>query len=236
MPTFNKNHVIRHAKGGLYKINAVPDSRRLEHNNQPFYEYESIDDGQTWLRSQAEMEDGRFTLTELEANLEADSLNSDTKPAPTLFAYAFSTGAYDTYLVHEHLMHTQAFSQDEIHGMLAAYLMDFVPQALVSLGKTFDLDLTINNLPNYDWAFMDNDNDDLVYAVALYISNKRRITDGAEDDYKWQLEYHSILGQVKKAVAQYFGANPRGELVDHLVNSFGFQAPTQFLEFNFKDA
>lgn len=46
--------------GNIYRIQRVPDDRLLEHSVDPFYEYESIEDGQIWIRSQSEMEDGRF--------------------------------------------------------------------------------------------------------------------------------------------------------------------------------
>lgn len=65
---FSQKQVITHKKGGLYIITAMPDQRRLESSNTPFYEYLSLDDGQVWLRDQEEMEDGRFTTTTQEKN------------------------------------------------------------------------------------------------------------------------------------------------------------------------
>ena len=58
---FIKGDIIEHHKGMLYKINVVPDDRRLECCDEPFYEYEDVRSGQEWIRRQDEMEDGRFT-------------------------------------------------------------------------------------------------------------------------------------------------------------------------------
>lgn len=62
---FEYLQIIMHQRGGLYQIKKIPDDRRLEHNNEPFYEYESMDDGKVWLRSQSEMEDGRYASISL---------------------------------------------------------------------------------------------------------------------------------------------------------------------------
>lgn len=61
---FQLNDIVKHNKGGLYRIVDVPDkNKRLEHFNQPFYSYMNIDDSSiVWLRCQAEFEDGRFIL------------------------------------------------------------------------------------------------------------------------------------------------------------------------------
>lgn len=56
---------IRHKKsGGIYQIKLTPDKGRLEATSQPAYGYES-DDGTVWLRSQTEMEDGRFEFYQM---------------------------------------------------------------------------------------------------------------------------------------------------------------------------
>lgn len=57
---FEELQFVEHRKGGRYRIKKTPDGRRLEDNNEPFYEYESMGDGQVWIRCQSEMEDGRF--------------------------------------------------------------------------------------------------------------------------------------------------------------------------------
>ncbi len=58
---FGWGHTITHKNGSRYVVVKTPDHRRLEYCNEPFYEYESITDGQVWIRCQSEMEDGRFT-------------------------------------------------------------------------------------------------------------------------------------------------------------------------------
>ncbi|TQV69669.1 hypothetical protein FKG94_23025 [Exilibacterium tricleocarpae] len=60
---FKPGQQVKHLKsGGIYEIIALPtEERLLEHNAQPFYEYKSIDTGVRWLRTQKEMEDGRFS-------------------------------------------------------------------------------------------------------------------------------------------------------------------------------
>ncbi len=55
---------VRHLKsGGEYIILKAPDKdRRLEHCDEPFYEYTSVMtvDERVWIRRKSEMEDGRF--------------------------------------------------------------------------------------------------------------------------------------------------------------------------------
>ena len=61
MSLFGPGEEVLHTKGGRYVITAVPDNRRLEYCNEPFYEYVSVADNSIWIRRQSEMEDGRFT-------------------------------------------------------------------------------------------------------------------------------------------------------------------------------
>lgn len=60
MAKFEELQKVKHRNGGIYRIRRIPDDRKLEHNGEAFYEYESIADGQVWIRCQSEMEDGRF--------------------------------------------------------------------------------------------------------------------------------------------------------------------------------
>lgn len=60
MARFQGLQTVKHLNGSLYRIRRTPDDRKLEHNGEAFYEYESIVDGQVWIRCQSEMEDGRF--------------------------------------------------------------------------------------------------------------------------------------------------------------------------------
>lgn len=59
---FEELQVVKHRKGGTYRILRVPDHRVLEYNHEPFYEYETIDTGEVVIRCKSEMEDGRFVL------------------------------------------------------------------------------------------------------------------------------------------------------------------------------
>lgn len=60
MAKFEELQTVKHRNGGAYRIRKAPDARKLEHNGEAFYEYESVADGQVWIRCQSEMEDGRF--------------------------------------------------------------------------------------------------------------------------------------------------------------------------------
>jgi hypothetical protein len=57
---FKINQILKHTKGGLYRIVRQPDARKLEYCAEAFYEYESLSNNTIWLRCQSEMEDGRF--------------------------------------------------------------------------------------------------------------------------------------------------------------------------------
>lgn len=65
---FEVGQIVKHVKTGvIYHIIGTPkDNYRLEHNNQPAYLYQSIEGdiyaNPIWVRSQLEMEDGRFVL------------------------------------------------------------------------------------------------------------------------------------------------------------------------------
>ena len=57
---FKPNSTIRHLKtGGLYRVVCLA---RIEANLQAAYTYESLQTHDFWIRSQIEMEDGRFEL------------------------------------------------------------------------------------------------------------------------------------------------------------------------------
>ncbi len=58
---FEESQRVKHRSGGVYIIRRKPDHRKLEHNAETFYEYESISSGDVWIRCKSEMEDGRFT-------------------------------------------------------------------------------------------------------------------------------------------------------------------------------
>lgn len=61
MAKFKVGQLVKRINGGTHKILSVPDEqRKLEHCDEPFYEYESVSSGEVWLRCQSEMEDGRF--------------------------------------------------------------------------------------------------------------------------------------------------------------------------------
>jgi hypothetical protein len=52
---------VRHVKsGGVYLILQIPDKLRIESTGEPAYLYAAQD--LQWVRSQREMEDGRFVL------------------------------------------------------------------------------------------------------------------------------------------------------------------------------
>ncbi len=65
MSLFKKDQTICHKKtGNNYKICEVPEQfKRLEATNESFYEYQCTTTGLVWVRSQREMEDGRFEVT-----------------------------------------------------------------------------------------------------------------------------------------------------------------------------
>lgn len=58
---FIKFQAVKHKNGGIYMITTIPDSRKLEHCNESFYEYQDMLGHQVWIRCKSEMEDGRFT-------------------------------------------------------------------------------------------------------------------------------------------------------------------------------
>lgn len=60
MTLFKKNDRVYHVKSGnTYTIDGTPDTHRLESNGDPCYTY-CGSDSIVWVRSQKEMEDGRF--------------------------------------------------------------------------------------------------------------------------------------------------------------------------------
>jgi hypothetical protein len=56
---FRVGEEVRHTKGGIYIITGLPSEYVLEHSREPAYAY-MMADGRICVRSQAEMEDGRF--------------------------------------------------------------------------------------------------------------------------------------------------------------------------------
>lgn len=57
---FKPGSKLRHIKtGGLYKVVLLAN---IEANLEPAYVYESMQSNDFWIRSKAEMEDGRFEL------------------------------------------------------------------------------------------------------------------------------------------------------------------------------
>lgn len=67
MSEFNVFEKVIHVKtGNVYMITGTPDMLRIEADNEPAYSYKkqgSNGVNQTiWIRSQKEMEDGRFVL------------------------------------------------------------------------------------------------------------------------------------------------------------------------------
>lgn len=60
---FQRADLVRHVNGTVYVILHTPDHVRIEATNEPGYAYVKHDEpGSTiWIRSQGEMEDGRFT-------------------------------------------------------------------------------------------------------------------------------------------------------------------------------
>jgi len=67
--TFPKNTIVRHKKTDeLYRVVFTPIECRIESTGEPAYAYEGNIGGVEyggvkWIRSQAEMEDGRFEHT-----------------------------------------------------------------------------------------------------------------------------------------------------------------------------
>lgn len=61
MSLFKQKQRIIHEHGYPYVIEKIPDNRKLESCNEPFYEYRSISTDEIWIICQSEMEDGRFT-------------------------------------------------------------------------------------------------------------------------------------------------------------------------------
>lgn len=58
---FGPGDVVLHQKGGEYTIRGTPLEFIIEASGEPAYAYEASD-GRIWVRSQRQMEDGRFTL------------------------------------------------------------------------------------------------------------------------------------------------------------------------------
>jgi hypothetical protein len=60
---FQKGQKVRHVKSGhIYFIHITPDKLRIEASGEPAYAYGAGTIGDAWVRSQSEMEDGRFEL------------------------------------------------------------------------------------------------------------------------------------------------------------------------------
>ncbi len=64
MAKFDSESRVRHVKtGGEYWIEEVPERCRLESTGEPAYAYRG-EDGILWVRSQVQMEDGRFVAAD----------------------------------------------------------------------------------------------------------------------------------------------------------------------------
>lgn len=61
---FPAGTVLTHRKGGTYTVVITPDIGQLEETREPAYGYLSHTTGKLIFRSQAAMEDGRFTRIE----------------------------------------------------------------------------------------------------------------------------------------------------------------------------
>lgn len=61
---FPAGTVLTHRKGGTYTVVITPDIGQLEETREPAYGYLSHTTGKLIFRSQAMMEDGRFTRVE----------------------------------------------------------------------------------------------------------------------------------------------------------------------------
>lgn len=61
---FRRHQHVKHYKGGEYTIIGLPDEFVIEATREPAYAYRSnkFPTAPTVIRSQTEMEDGRFTL------------------------------------------------------------------------------------------------------------------------------------------------------------------------------
>lgn len=60
---FKGGDIVRHVRTkNLYEIKALPDLLRIESTGEPAYAYLGKSDRLVWVRSQAQMEDGRFVL------------------------------------------------------------------------------------------------------------------------------------------------------------------------------
>jgi hypothetical protein len=63
------DRIIDIKSGGVYVVTATPQSCRLEHSGEPAYSYVG-NDGTMWVRSQTEMEDGRFVYYKYKESVE----------------------------------------------------------------------------------------------------------------------------------------------------------------------
>jgi len=63
---FHSGQVLTHRKGGVYTIILTPDVCTLEETREPAYGYTSERTHKIHVRRATEMEDGRFTLLEVE--------------------------------------------------------------------------------------------------------------------------------------------------------------------------
>jgi hypothetical protein len=89
---FDRASVVRHIKSaGLYVIVLGPHLVKIEATAQPAYAYRALQNdgtptGALWVRSQAEMEDGRFELVS-EHNPEKPGPSLDSLLAPSMSRY-----------------------------------------------------------------------------------------------------------------------------------------------------
>ncbi len=92
VPKFDRASVLRHIKsGGLYVIVLGPNMVKIEDTAQPAYAYRVLQNdgtpsGALWVRSQVEMEDGRFELVS-KHNPEKSGPSLDALLAPSMSRY-----------------------------------------------------------------------------------------------------------------------------------------------------
>jgi len=90
---FAQSNVVRHRKGGLYEILLIPQGDSgadylgtySEATGEPVYVYRALIDETCWVRSQREMEDGRFELVDMpleQAEAEMAKGGSDADQGP----------------------------------------------------------------------------------------------------------------------------------------------------------
>ena len=109
---FQVGQLIRHKNGGDYRIIKIPDGRRLEHCCKPFYEYECVETGAVWVRSNSEVEDSRFSPSRQADSPEIPIILTDWNTLPREFVMDGLT--YSTlFLVAQHNAMQKALARSE---------------------------------------------------------------------------------------------------------------------------